>query len=296
MKSVNLPELELITGQMSCEVGYVYIIDNPKLMRAQNFPYENKMVVMLLCRAGEADMRVNLKDYHIVANGMYITLPNQIVESVSLSDDFEGACMCFTPRFLDNLVVAYKFDVANKVGQTPYAVLNGEAKDALELYLNMCRRLMSVAENPNKVEILYLLTKAFFLGFGYFLHQLDEPLTATRENEITSSFVSMVEENYKEYRDLEFYAAKMCLTPKYISMVVKKTTGMTASKWVDKYVTLYAKSQLASTNRSVKEISNELNFPSQSFFGKYFRRMTGVSPSEYRARKRLMVSHEKSCR
>ena len=81
---------------------------------------------------------------------------------------------------------------------------------------------------------------------------------------------------------MDFYAEKLSITPKYMSTVIKQTSGKTAGDWIDDHVLLEAKALLKSTNMTILQISDELNFPSQSFFGKYFKRLTGVSPKEYR--------------
>jgi len=94
----------------------------------------------------------------------------------------------------------------------------------------------------------------------------------------------LVENHYKEHRGLEFYADKLFITPKHLSKVVKTTSGKPANEWIDEYVVLEAKALLKSTNMTVEQISNELNFPSQSFFGKYFKRVTGMSPREYKGK------------
>jgi AraC-like DNA-binding protein len=95
-------------------------------------------------------------------------------------------------------------------------------------------------------------------------------------------FMNLVKENFREQRDVGFYADKLCLTPKYLSKVIRDNSGSSADEWIDNYVTLEAKALLKSTNMTIQQISEELNSPSQSFFGKYFKRIVGVSPSEYR--------------
>jgi len=84
------------------------------------------------------------------------------------------------------------------------------------------------------------------------------------------------------HRSVEFYADKLSLTPKYLTTVVRETSGKTAHDWIIEYVILSAKALLKSTNITIQEISDRLNFPSQSFFGKYFKQQTGMSPVEYR--------------
>lgn len=147
----------------------------------------------------------------------------------------------------------------------------------------MCYNLADAEENPHRVEILHLLTRAYFLGLGYFLHQQNDIyISKERCHTLCDEFIRLVEANYREHRDLKFYADMLLLTPKYISTTVRRSSGKSATEWIERYVTLDAITQLTSTERSIKEIAYDLNFPSQSCFGKYFSRVVGTSPSNYR--------------
>ncbi|MDR1683483.1 MAG: helix-turn-helix domain-containing protein, partial [Candidatus Symbiothrix sp.] len=90
------------------------------------------------------------------------------------------------------------------------------------------------------------------------------------------------EKHYKTEKQVGFYAEKLCLTPKYLSRIIKQNTGKSAHEWLDDYVMLEAKALLKSTNMTIQQISDELNFPSQSFFGKFFKREEGISPRAYK--------------
>lgn len=95
-------------------------------------------------------------------------------------------------------------------------------------------------------------------------------------------FLSLAKEHYKEQRGVKFYADKLCITPKYLSFLIKERSGKSCNEWIDDYVVLEAKALLKSTNMTIQQIADELNFPSQSFFGKYFKRIVELSPKEYR--------------
>jgi AraC-like DNA-binding protein len=98
-------------------------------------------------------------------------------------------------------------------------------------------------------------------------------------------FLNLVQTHYREERGLKFYADRLCLTPIHLSRVIKSASHKSANDWIDEHVILEAKALLKSTSMTVQQISEELNFPSQSFFGKYFKRIVGVSPKEYRGNK-----------
>lgn len=83
-------------------------------------------------------------------------------------------------------------------------------------------------------------------------------------------------------RSVTFYAEQLCITPKYFSSLVKKLSGKSAAQWIDNYVILEAKNLLKYSDMSIQEIAYRLNFSTQSFFGKYFKHQTGLSPTQYR--------------
>lgn len=91
-----------------------------------------------------------------------------------------------------------------------------------------------------------------------------------------------MEECSTHHRDIGFYADKLCITPKYLSVVVKKVTGRSPVDWVDRSVMLYARTMLTSSDMTVQQIAAELNFPNPSFFGQYFKRHEGVTPKHFR--------------
>ena len=95
-------------------------------------------------------------------------------------------------------------------------------------------------------------------------------------------FVLAVGQHYRTHREVRFYSDALCISPKYLSTIVKSVSGRTPGEWIESYVTMEAKMLLSTTDLSIQEISSQLNFPNQSFFGKYFRHQTGLAPSAFR--------------
>ena len=192
-----------------------------------------------------------------------------------------------TEEFTDSLGIGNTFNLSRTIAEYPLIELDERSCRAIESYLTMCRDLAHETGNPHREEILRLTTRAFFLGLGHTIHKQH---TAPKERgaELTTKFLRLVEAHYRTHRNLSFYAEQMSLTPKYLSTAVKATSGKSAMQWIEYYVILDASSQLSSTERTIKEIAYDLNFPSQSFFGKYFSRIVGLSPLAYR-RKRLQT-------
>ncbi len=104
----------------------------------------------------------------------------------------------------------------------------------------------------------------------------------SRNNEYFKAFMNTLSQHYMQQRSVGFYADQLHLTPKYLTTIIRKTSGRTAIRWIDDYVVLEAKNLLKYSTMSIQEIAYYLNFPNQSFFGKYFRNHTGMTPSAYR--------------
>lgn len=263
--------------------GEYAIIDNPTFSIVPNHPYRNPLNIGVYCTSGSGKGRINTKVFELTQNSLMIVMPGQITELIDVSEDFNATYIIMTDSFTNSLGIGNTFSLKQVVASSPYIYLEERAKDSLENYLTMCRNLIPQKSNPHRLEILQLLTRAFFLGLGYFIHKVEELNNVeSRSNEITKKFIELVEEHYSRHRELSFYAGKLNLTAKHLSRTVKETSGKHATEWIEKHVILDAITQLLSTNTSIKEIAYKLNFPSQSCFGKYFLRITGVSPATYR--------------
>ena len=107
----------------------------------------------------------------------------------------------------------------------------------------------------------------------------------SRNEEYFNQFMDELARHYMQHRSVGFYAAQLHLTPKYLTTIIRKTTGRTASEWIDDYVVLEAKNLLKYSTMSIQEVAYSLNFPNQSFFGKYFKEHTGLTPTAYRTEK-----------
>lgn len=262
----------------------ISVIVNPSFAILPSQPHHSPFVVVAYCQHGKGTGRVNTRTYNIEAGGLFIVLPGQITELVKLSNDFEATYLLMTDHFTESLSIGNTFNLRNIIQSCPYQLLSAPAREAIEDYLRMVKNTITIEANPNRLEIVQLITRAFFLGLGYFLHEKDKADEGDNHQvKLTSEFLKLVEANYREHRDLKFYAERMGLTPKYISTVIKASSERSAMEWIERYVTLDAIAQLTSTDRSIKYIAYDLNFPSLSFFGKYFTRVVGLSPSAYRA-------------
>lgn len=163
----------------------------------------------------------------------------------------------------------------------PLSPIDSERLTAIRIFYAILYRAAANEENPFRLQVIENLIRVFYYG-GVYQFKNHETKSYATKNNIVERFIHLVEENYRQERLIGFYADKLCITPKYLSKLVKETTGRSAGEWIESHVILEARAMLQSSDMTIQQIATSLNFPNQSFFGKYFKRATGLSPKQYR--------------
>lgn len=259
----------------------IFLLDKPFSYPFPEHPFKIDALSALICTKGVTRGKINLKPCTAEAPCLILMLPGQILEFEYVGEDFEGYVIVMSKQFLTTLDIKENFSAYLSVMKQPYMPLNERELEAMSGYYTMMQRVIRDTFNINRLEIAKHLTIALFYGIGPFIHDLFEKPT-NRAEILLEDFLKLVRTNYKEQHSLEFYANRLCLTLKYMSTVIKQASGISAGEWIDKHIILETKALLKSTNMTIQQISDEFNFANQSFFGKYFKRLVGVSPKEYR--------------
>jgi AraC-like DNA-binding protein len=229
-----------------------------------------------------------LKPCCYTANSFFVILPGQILQYTRRSDDFSAWFIVMSRRFTENIELSMKdvIPVFLYLRENPVVRLSDAEMAHLQDYYHVLKRAVQQVSNPYRMEMVRLLAQAFFYGINNF-NQLrrEYAVQKDKKDKLFDSFYRLILQHFKDSREVGFYADKLCLTPKHLSAVIRKTTGKSASEWINDYVILEARSLLRATGMTVQQISEELNFTNQSFFGKYFKRLTGMSPKSYRESK-----------
>ena len=160
---------------------------------------------------------------------------------------------------------------------------NEQEKQMQEVFAKTVKHVLKQTDNPFRLQMVQHVMMAIF-------YASDKPQSISNNSDVirtnadllTKQFLELVKENFRKERQLKFYADELCITPRYLSRVVKECSGSSAADWIERYVVLEARALLKSTSMNIQQISDSLNFPSQTFFGKYFKRRVGMSPKEYR--------------
>ncbi|KAA6301670.1 MAG: Arabinose operon regulatory protein [Candidatus Ordinivivax streblomastigis] len=250
-----------------------------------DYPFKIDVILLIVCLQGTAKGSINLKPYVTQSPCFILLPPNQILQQESISEDFNGLFIVFSQRFAENLLsqIQDKFPLFFSTVNKPVIPLDIEQLIAVKMYYRMMKRVIGNTQNPYRLESAKHLTMLFFYTFGSWMYKSPEQIQSKQEM-LVKNFLNLVHTHCKEERGLNFYADKLHITPKHLSKVIKENSNMSAAAWIDNSVVLEAWAMLKSTNMTIQQISDELNFPSQSFFGKFFKRVGGMSPKEYRGK------------
>lgn len=247
-------------------------------------PFKIDMTIALICIGGSATIRVNMKDYQLNERKATIILYDQIGELIEHSSDFDCKTIVMSRSFSNALFsdIGDIHPLYSKIAGT--AVMQIEnGGDVFGRYFSLLSDLIRSPRTEFKLEAAKHLTLAMFYGYSYEQHGISEENRGhSRRKELYAKFLEVLRANYKQHRNLAFYASALCITPKYLSQVVREVSGRSAMVCIEEYVITECKALLTSTTLTIEQIANAMNFPSQSVFGKYFKRVVGVSPKRYR--------------
>ncbi|HSH52160.1 MAG TPA: helix-turn-helix domain-containing protein [Bacteroidales bacterium] len=250
-----------------------------------DIPFKIDAITIILCICGEMRGKVDLKKYATEAPCLFIVLPDQILQYEHVSKDFKGDFIIMSKQFSNDLLlnIHERFPLVRSIQDNSWIPLTVAELESMMDYYSMLKKTVQMDNNPHRTEIIKHLVQAFFYSSSYHFQKKSTSKKQSKHDLLMKRFLDLVKMNYKSQRGVEFYADELCLTPKYLSKVLKQNSDKSASEWINDSVILEAKALLRSTNMTIQQISDELNFPSQSFFGKYFKRRVGVSPKQYRS-------------
>jgi AraC-like DNA-binding protein len=231
---------------------------------------------------GEGDVIFNLVDRHLTAGTLLYLGPGTIINPLRYSDDLE---LMGVGLFAD-------FPMPFAQGQFPSA-FNGQVRD-FQLPVSDEEQLTTrhildtlwhlVHQKDYHRPTASALVAALMHHYDRLFNQQADYLAATRSREQTvfDRFIQLVNQHCREQHQISYYAERMCLTERYLGTIIRQTSGTTAKDWIDRALVTQAKVLLRHSDKSVLQISEELNFPNPAFFSKYFKRLTGTTPLGYK--------------
>lgn len=253
------------------------------VLKSITTPVKFAATTWIFIMQGSCRADINLVSHDIKAPCLVNMRNTQILQPKYLSPDFKAAVIVMSKRFMERMFMMngnsplYSISSRHSVVMIPQEDLPKYTE-----FLHSMREIMNDTENPYGSQALIYQTLLFVYKVVYRCYEPFRNEVVSRQGRMSDQFLQLVQENFRRERFLEFYAGKLKVTPKHLSRSIKMQTGYTAVEWIERFVILEAKVLLKSSNLNIQQIADELNFPSQSFFGKYFKKLTGMSPKEYR--------------
>lgn len=244
---------------------------------------------ILICRKGRAVLNVNYKDWELYEGAVITVFPNDVVElrNVSPSEfSLEFEVLKYNPSLLR--------EASLQLEQTVYSSLREDrCRQDTPVVTNIINGMFSLlkvyfdqSECTCISQLVLFQLKAFFIGFHEYLQRnpqyRPDDVKSYRVRELFNRFMMLLERDYKQSRDVNYFAEQMHITSKYLTNIVRQVTGHTPKTIIDQYVILQLKMQLGRTGQSIKEMAWEYHFTDVSFFCRYFKRHTGLTPQQVR--------------
>ena len=291
MSRKNIIDLSLRLTQVDHNLteyidGDVLLSDKLNRAYMPTSPRRMTFILVALCTHGECRFNIDTQPVTIRKNDVVVISDRHIVDSFQASEDADGLLMILYVNFFYEIVrnvsdVSMLFCFSRN---HPVVSLDDNEVSLFRSYFFMLRDKLKATENRFRRDIVRTLILAMFYDLSNVIIRVQESdnRKQSRADTIFTQFIHLVEKNFRHERKVGWYAEQLCITPKYLSETVKIVSTRTPNEWIDSYVTLELRVLLKTTTKSVKEIAEEMNFPNQSFLGKFFREHVGVSPTLYR--------------
>ena len=252
-----------------------------------NHPVKFSFTIAIFCLAGRMSVQINLQEFELRANDILIVLEGAIGEYRGMSDDTRIAVIAFASEYFQTaLQTDATMSLQRRLYASPICHLTSAAMEETMAIYHLMKAKIAETDNPFRKGALLGYTQVLTYNAYKYLLAADSgdgklKEKSGRQQELYTQFIEEVRQSYTKERSISYYAGRLCVTPKYLSQIVRKVSGRFAGDWITDYVILEAKALLKSRKYTIQQIADRLNFANQSFFGKYFKEKVGCSPSEY---------------
>lgn len=246
------------------------------------------MNVILFCLKGKLQFEVNGRQITVRERELSIVQSHVSVGNLMVSPDFQCRIACMSDRLVKQQLRGYItiWNRALYVNNTNiFRIPEDQPLEQTGHFYELVNFYFTRPRKRFRQEVIGSLLRCFLLD----ICELMEEQTAVETSSVHSQgdqlfnrFLQILSESQVKRQTVESYADQLCVSPKYLSAVCKKTSGKTAMQWINEYVMEDIRYYLKETSLTIKEISTTLGFPNLSFFGKYTKRSIGMSPKEYR--------------
>ncbi len=287
IKTADLSLLEILK-QINIVPGKIGVFESIEELDLSGY-FDLQGIILILVENGSCSLEVNMAMYELRKGGVFVAFPGQIIHLLQISKDFKPLCIACSIDMMNDLTSQVKdsLQLIQLVKQSPYQQKEKEEFEQLKKSFNHLQEKIEITKsNQHRYQIIKnLVLSIAFECFDFLIGKSLVHQGGNRKKSLFNAFLRNVEEHHRKEHSVKYYADELFVTSKYLSTVINEMSDKTPKQWIDEYIALDAKVLLQSTEKDIQEISDELNFPDISFFGKFFKRMTGMSPKAFREKK-----------
>ena len=273
---INHLEYRFINDDLGMVISFIQM--GSKLFHTGQ-PYRAKEGRIIRILQGTGRISINLIEYEVSAHQIIIIPDNSLIELLEISPDYDFQVIVPACNFLPALPGSILSETYTRNGIV--LSLNEEEWTQAEMFFTLLWNILHSSPYRRETVQHFIISLLYNLKYTYEQTRTTTSLRLSRREEIFRRFIALVNEHSKQERSVNFYADKLCLTPHYLSTIIREASGLTVMQWINQSVVLEAKVLLKHSDLLIFQISDELNFPNPSFFSKFFKRMTGMTPAEY---------------
>lgn len=274
-------ELDIAAGIKESTNGDLLIaMDMPSLPAgfADGVLFRNRTVI-ILCKAGGGSVVVDGKEYKLSRNNVVILPENHVINHVAPELLQECNVIAVSVDYILNMPSPIDTDI---FAYSRYISVLQLTEDKFDDLLSYYRFLYKESHEPGRYqsEIMHSIFYALILEITAEYEKLFEPAGGQniRADSLSDRFFRLLAVHYRQHRTVRFYADELHLTPKYLSTAIKRVTGRPILDWIHEAILIDAKMLLRTTDMTVQQISDQLNFSSPSAFVQFVRKHTGTTP------------------
>ncbi len=286
VRTFSLEEMIRLINNVNLDKDIV-VIDNWVATNSfSQTPMRVDGLLIILCTSGRGRLGIDLREYDITPDTLVIIQPNNYIHLYEYQPDTQAYILACSPKILKEIRprLTDMLPLLLRQRTEPVTHLSLEEASTIRDSFRFITTKLAVGSPQFLHSKMVCLLQATLIELIDILDMKKESATAngSRKEELMAKFILAVGEEFRQHREVSYYAQKLCITPKHLTSVSKVVSGRTAGEWIENFVTMEAKVLLKTTNLTIQEISVLLNFANQSFFGKYFKHQTGMTPSDFR--------------
>ncbi|WP_223605926.1 AraC family transcriptional regulator [Chryseobacterium sp. OSA05B] len=277
---------------IDCRQSYYISSGNP-IFDFPEMPFRMDYYALCICTAGDINIEIDNHKYQVDAHSFLVAAPSTIVRFLETSRDFKMKLLFFDKNFLiKNISDPFIIEKMNLFPNGSYSLVKTNEKNSA-LLQNLLDYLKKKSRKQGKFteDIVRTIIFNLLLETADIMETEHDSLADKEESkkDIFLKFSQLIRENIRKDRTVQFYADQLFVSSKYLIEVIKKSSGRTPHQVIDEALLKEAYMMLGSPDLMISEIAFELQFNSASAFGRFFKKHTSISPSEYRNRENIQV-------